>query len=83
MGHASGEVAKNISNSDAQAADAGLAAALAGFHRDDLRVIHVGTVVEIGGRVKRARSVILRTHVPKQDVVCWLFFIIDFLEAIS
>jgi hypothetical protein len=40
LGHASGKIIQRVVDGDAQAANAGLAAALAKFNRDDLRVVH-------------------------------------------
>ncbi len=41
MGHASGEPAQHVGHRDAQAADAGATAALAGLDGDDGLIVHV------------------------------------------
>lgn len=49
VGHAAGEIAENVVDGDAQPANAGLAAALIRFHRNDLPVVnHDPTVREKG-----------------------------------
>ncbi len=40
MGHARGEIGKDIVNGDAHASNAGFATALAGFEGDDVLVVH-------------------------------------------